>query len=61
MAGIIDAVIGIVASIFIIAIGVILMTALYPISPFMAVLGVLLLVAMAIALVVGFIRSQIGD
>jgi hypothetical protein len=56
--GIVDAVIGIVISIFFIAIGVILMTALYPLSPFMAAIGVILLIALAVALVVGFIRQQ---
>ena len=56
--GLVEAVLAIVISIFIIAIGVIIMTALYPISPFMAIVGIILLVILAIAIVVGFILSK---
>ena len=56
--GLVEAVLAIVISIFIIAIGVIIMTALYPISPFMAIVGIILLVVLAIAIVIGFILSK---
>lgn len=53
-----EVVLGIVTAIFFIAIGVILMTALYPINQFMAIVGVALLIVVAIAIVVGFIFSK---
>jgi hypothetical protein len=58
MSGIVDAVIGIVVSLLIIAVGVIIMWALYPINPFMAFVGVALLIILAIALIVGFVRKN---
>jgi len=51
-------VLGIVGAIFIIAIGVIIMTALYPINAFIAIVGIILLLVVAIVVVVGFVRSQ---
>lgn len=53
-----EAIIGIVATIFVIAIGVILMTVLYPINPFMAIVGIILLIVLAVALVIVLILSQ---
>ena len=58
MSEIIKAAIGVVATIFIIAVGVILLTALYPINTFIAIIGILLLVAVAFAIVIGFIKNQ---
>lgn len=59
MGGIVDAVIGVVVSLLIIAVGVIIVWALYPINPFMALVGVALLIILAIAVVVGFIRKNV--
>jgi hypothetical protein len=59
MSGIVDAVIGIVVSLLIIAVGVIIVWALYPINPFIALVGVALLIILAIAVVVGFIRKNV--
>ena len=53
-----DAVIGVVVSILIITVGVVIVWALYPINPFMAIVSVALLIILAIAIVVGFIRNQ---
>jgi len=58
MGGIVDAVIGVVVSILIITVGVVIVWALYPINPFMAIVSVALLIILAIAIVVGFIRNQ---
>jgi len=56
--GLVEVVLGIVGAIFIIAIGVIIMTALYPINAFIAIVGIILLLVVAIVVVVGFVRSQ---
>lgn len=53
--GIGKAVVGIVVAILFIAIGAIILTALYPISPFTAIGRIILLVVLAIAIVVRFI------
>jgi hypothetical protein len=58
--GLADAVLGVVMSIIFIAVGIIIIWALYPINPFIAVVGVVLLIILAIAVVLGFIRSM-GD
>lgn len=58
MSGIVDAVIAVVVSLLIIGVGVIIVLALYPINPFMALVGVTLLTVLAIAVVVGFIRKN---
>jgi hypothetical protein len=58
MSEIIEAVIGVVAAIFIIIVGLILMGALYSISPFWATIGVILLIVVAIGIVIGFIKSH---
>ena len=58
LSGIIEAVFGLVVSIIFIVIGGIIVWALYPISPFMAVVGIIFLVVVAIALVIGFLRSN---
>jgi uncharacterized membrane protein YfhO len=49
MSGIAEAVVGIVAAIFVTTIGVILMTVLYPTNPFMAIISTILLVVLAVA------------
>ena len=54
-----DAVIGVVVSLLFIAVGVIIVWALCPINPFMAFVGVALLIILAIAVVVGFIRKNV--
>ena len=54
----ISAVIGVVAAIFVVVVGAILISALFPINPFMAIVGVILMVAVGVAVVIGFIKSQ---
>jgi hypothetical protein len=56
--GLIDDVIGVIGAIFALAIGVILMQALYPVNPFMAIVGIILLLVVAIVVVIGFARSH---
>jgi predicted tellurium resistance membrane protein TerC len=51
-------VLGIVLSIIIIVVGVIILSALYTLNPFIAVVGIILLIVIAISIVIGFIRSQ---
>jgi len=58
---IIKAAIGVVATIFIIAVGVILLTALYPINPFIAILGILLLVAVAFAMLSVLSKTKLSE
>lgn len=58
LSGIIEAVIGVVISLVLVVIGGIIIWALYPINPFMAIVGILLLVVVAIAIVVGFVKSN---
>jgi hypothetical protein len=61
MGGIIEAVFTLVISLIFIVIGGIIIWALFPINAFMAVIGIVLLVAVALALVIGFIKSNGGD
>ncbi|MGD0405463.1 MAG: hypothetical protein ABSB10_02260 [Candidatus Bathyarchaeia archaeon] len=58
MSGIIEAVIGVVISLIFIVIGGAIIWVLYPINPFMAIVGIGLLLALAVAIVVGFVRSN---
>lgn len=58
MGCLIEAVIAVVGAIFAVAVGVILMTALYPINQFMAIVGIILLLVVAVSIVVGFVKSQ---
>jgi hypothetical protein len=58
MTGMVEAVVGVVFAIFIIVIGIWMMTSLYAVNPFGAVLGVILLLIVAGAIVAGFIRSN---
>lgn len=51
------AAVGVVGAIFIILVGIILMQALYEINPLVALLGIGLLIVLAFAVVVGFVRS----
>ena len=53
-----EAVIGVVVSLIFTAVGVIIVLALYPINPFMADTGVILLVVLGIAAVYRSIRSR---
>jgi hypothetical protein len=53
-----EAVIGVVISLIFTAVGVIIVLALYPINPFMADTGVILLVILGIAAVHRSIRSR---
>lgn len=58
MSGIIEAVIGVVISLIFIVIGGAIIWVLYPINPFMAIVGIVLLLALAVAIVIGFVRSN---
>ncbi len=52
------AVIGVLAAVSIIVIGITIMTYLNSINPLGAILGIIVLIAVAIAIVVGFARSH---
>ncbi|PVX26884.1 MAG: hypothetical protein CW691_00085 [Candidatus Bathyarchaeum sp.] len=58
LSGIIEAVFGLVIALVFVVIGGIIIWALYPINPFMAVVGVVLLIIVAVALVLGFVKSN---
>ena len=58
LSGIIEAVFGVVIALVFIVIGGAIIWALYPINPFMAIVGIALLLIVAIAIVLGFIRSN---
>jgi uncharacterized membrane protein YfhO len=58
MSEIAEAVIGIVIAIIFIVVGGIILWALVPINPFMAVVGIILLMVLGIAMVIGFIKSH---
>lgn len=57
MSEILDTVIGVVIAIIFIVIGAIIVWTLAPINLFMAVVGIILLIALAVAVIVGFIRQ----
>lgn len=59
--GLVEAVVAVIGAIFAVAVGVIIMTALYPVNPFMAIVGIILLIVVALSVIVGFARSQSGD
>ena len=59
MSGLADAIIAIVIGVFFIASGVVIIWALALVNLFMAIVGVALLVLLAIAVVVGFIRNNV--
>jgi hypothetical protein len=48
----------VVISLIFIVIGGAIIWVLYPINPFMAIVGIGLLLALAVAIVVGFVRSN---
>jgi membrane protein YdbS with pleckstrin-like domain len=58
--GLVMEVISIVAAIIIIVIGAIILSALYPVSPFMAIVGMILLLVVAIVIVLGFVKDIFG-
>ncbi len=58
MSGIIEAVFGLVIALIFVVIGGIIIWALFAVNPFMATVGIILLVIVAIGLVVGFLRSN---
>ena len=58
MSEIIGAIIGLVVAIIVVIVGAIVLWALMPINPFLAIVGIILLVAVAITLVIGFIKQQ---
>ncbi|MCW3997661.1 MAG: hypothetical protein NWF10_03730 [Candidatus Bathyarchaeota archaeon] len=53
-----EAIMGIVISIIFIAVGVIIMRVLYPVNPFMAVVGMILLIIFTFAVIIGVNKSH---
>ena len=53
-----EAILGIVISIIFIVVGVIIMRVLYPVNPFMAVVGMILLIIFTFAVVIGVNKSH---
>ncbi len=53
-----EAILGIVISIIFIAVGVIIMRVLYPVNPFMAVVGMILLIIFTFAVIIGVNKSH---
>jgi hypothetical protein len=58
LSGIIEAVFGLVISFIFVVIGGIIIWALFPINAFMAIAGIVLLIAVAIIIVAGFAKSN---
>jgi hypothetical protein len=53
-----EAIMGIVISIIFIAVGVIIMRVLYPVNPFMAVVGMIFLIIFTFAVIIGVNKSH---
>jgi hypothetical protein len=54
----IGAIIGLVIAIIVVIVGAIILSALIPINPFVAIMGIVLLLVVAGALVIGFVKQQ---
>jgi uncharacterized membrane protein len=56
--GIGEIIVGAIGVIFAVIIGIILMQALYPINPFMAIVGVILLILVGVVVIFGAVRGK---